>query len=803
MRRLLLCLASASIVFGTSFPMVASAAVPDVITHTATTAPSTTAPSTTAPSTTVSWGGGGQGQLGNGTLTSSNSPTAVVGSPGSSATTAVSAGPDHACSVSDGKAYCWGRNDYGQLGNAQTAQSNIPVAVFAGGVLAGRTVTAISAGGFHTCAVADGLVFCWGDGSRGQLGNGLTGPSASSLVPVQVGGLGVTATEISTGHYRSCVLAGAVYCWGTNEYGQLGQAGTVTQLSVPVAVSGLPGGTLSNITGGQMFTCLLASGVPWCWGAGFDGQLGNGTLTSTNPTPHAVVTNGAIGGQAVTSLSAGQIHVCAVAAGRPYCWGGNGPGQLGSGTLNQRSTTPVAVVTTGALLGHTSTAVAAGGNHSCVLADGAPYCWGSTTNGQLGDGDTSTASSRPTPVASLTSDVLAGRTVTALSAGWGSTIGIAGPREPGSFRTVAPFRLLDTRAAVGITTRVPVAAGGSVAVQVTGRGGVPLAGVKAAGLTVTVTASQHAGYLTAYADGTTRPTSSNLNFVGGQTLANSVIVPIGANGRVRLYNGSGGTVHLIVDAAGYFFAGEPVAAGSFGALTPQRILDTRTSTAIAGRTSRILTTSGTGGVPAGSQIPVVLNVTVTRPAAGGYLTVYCDGSVRPAVSSVNFRPGQTVANLVVTPACIGGKVALYNGSGGHIDVLADAFGYFRPGLATARGSYQPLTPVRLLDTRPGTPLAAQASAALPVTGRGGIPLTGASSVLITVTALGGSSAGYVTVYGGGGARPLASQLNFPAGGTVANLLVAPIGALGRVALFNGSSAGIDLLADAVGYFRAN
>ncbi|MET3806608.1 alpha-tubulin suppressor-like RCC1 family protein [Nakamurella sp. UYEF19] len=782
----------------------ANAAVPDKVSAPTVSAPSAPARAAALPSSAVGWGGGSQGQLGNGNLASSNAPVLVVGPVAPLDTTAISSGIDHACSVSRGRAYCWGRNDRGQLGNGGTVQSDAAVAVDTSGVLAGRTVTAISAGGFHTCAIADGLVFCWGYGFAGELGNGLSGlPSASSTVPIQVPGFGSAATEISTGHYRSCAIAGgATFCWGSNDYGQLGQPGNVSLRSLPVLVAGFPGGTQSGIAGGDLFSCLLVSGRPYCWGAGSDGQRGDGTRVSIQPLPTAVPVKGAIGNLPVTAISAGQVHACAIAGGKPFCWGDNASGELGTGVLSAAVTTPVAVIVSGVLSGKVSTAVAAGGGHSCVVAAGAPYCWGGATNGQIGDGDSSGASNRPSPLAARTGDVLAGRKVSAISAGWGTTMAIAGPREPGSFVTVGPVRLLDTRSALGINSTSPVPTTGRISVQVAGRGGVPAVGVKAVTLTLTVTAPTSAGYITVYA-GSLRPTSSNINFARGRTIANSVVVPVGLDGTIKLYNGSPGTVHLLVDVAGYWFAGLPQSPGSFGALTPKRILDTRTAQAVAAGTTRLLVTGGVGGVPAVSLTPVVLNLTVVAPQTGGYLTVYCDGSVRPLASNLNFKARQTIANLVVTPACNGGRVVLFNGSGGSLHLLADVLGYFSPGIATARGAFGAVTPVRMLDTRRGQPVGPGLAISLPLAGRGQVPQTGVSAILLTLTVTAPTAAGFVTVYPFGVARPVVSQLNFTVGGTIANLVTAPVTANGKVLLFNGSAGSTQFIVDVVGYYLVN
>ena len=254
----------------------------------------------------------------------------------------------------------------------------------------------------------------------------------------------------------------------------------------------------------------------------------------------------------------------------------------------------------------------------------------------------------------------------------------------GGFTSLAPSRLLDTRSGVGAASAA-VAPGGTVHLQVTGQGGVPATAVSAVVMNVTVTAPTGSGYLSVYGDGTTRPTASNLNFVKGQTVPNLVIAPVGANGQVALYNGSGGGVQLIADVSGYFLSGAPSLAGAFGALVPSRVLDTRSgigsaSAAVAPGGTVHLQVTGRGGVPAaGSISAVVLNVTVTAPTGSGYVSVYGDATARPAASNLNFVQGQTVPNLVIAPVGDNGRVALYNGSGGSVHLLADVSGYYLSG----------------------------------------------------------------------------------------------------------------------------
>jgi alpha-tubulin suppressor-like RCC1 family protein len=195
----------------------------------------------------------------------------------------ISAGGDHTCAVISGNGYCWGENYNGELGDGTHINSGLPAAVDASGVLAGRTLTQISAGYEHTCGLdAAGAAYCWGRNSYGQLGDGST---SSTSVPVAVDTRGVLAgqamTQITAGWYDTCALdatVGTVYCWGRNSYGQLGD-GSTSDSSVPVAVDtggALAGKTLTQVSAGMWHTCALdAAGAPYCWGRNASGELGD------------------------------------------------------------------------------------------------------------------------------------------------------------------------------------------------------------------------------------------------------------------------------------------------------------------------------------------------------------------------------------------------------------------------------------------------------------------------------------------------------------------------------------------------
>ena len=367
-------------------------------------------PSVSARGAASAWGKNDFGQLGDNTTTNSSVPVAVntTGTINGEPVTAISAGDSHTCAVAGGRAYCWGRNWAGQLGNNSTTDSDVPVPVDTSGVLTG-TVTSIGAGRFHTCAVAGGEAFCWGDNSSGQLGRSSI---IGSDVPVAVDTSGVltgTVSSISSGAFHTCATADdEAFCWGDNSSGQLGDGSTTTS-DVPVAVdtSGVLTGTVSSISSGAFHTCATADDKAFCWGDNTYGPLGNGSTTSSD-VPVAVDTSGVFTGT-VAAIDAGFGVTCAVSDGWAYCWGDNRFGQLGDNSTTQ-SEVPVPVDTNGALTGPV-TSISGGDFHTCAVGGGKASCWGGNGSGQLGNNST-TASL--VPVAVDTSGVLSG-TVSAIS----------------------------------------------------------------------------------------------------------------------------------------------------------------------------------------------------------------------------------------------------------------------------------------------------------------------------------------------------------------------------------------------------
>ncbi len=382
----------------------------------------------------------------------------------------------------------------------------------------------------------------------------------------------------------------------------------------------------------------------------------------------------------------------------------------------------------------------------------------------------------------------------------------AGPlaATPGLVRPLPPARILDTR--TGLGGFATVAAHNTVAVQVTGVGGVPF-GAGAVVLNVTAVRPDRGGYVTVYPHGSHRPVVSNLNLVSGRTVPNLVLVKVGDAGKVDLYNGTTGAVDLLADVAGYVVAGDATGPGAVQPLAPVRILDTRTglggSTTVAPRATLHLQVTGAGGVPLSGAGAVIMNLTAVRPQRGGYITAFPTWAARPVVSNLNLVPGRTVPNLVMVKIGHAGMVNIYNGTNGTVDLLADVAGYVVSGSAAEPGAVQSLDPVRILDTRTGlggsTTVAPRATVHLQVTGAGGIPPGGVGAVVLNVTAVRPERNGYITVHPSGGSRPLVSNLNLVPGRTVPNLVMVKVGAGGGVDLYNGTNGTVDLLADVAGY----
>jgi alpha-tubulin suppressor-like RCC1 family protein len=294
----------------------------------------------------------------------------------------VSAGDYHTCAVTtDKRAYCWGDNSKGALGDGTTIQTRLrPVPV-----TGNHAFRQISAGENRTCALTTSTtnkIYCWGTGILGN-GNG----SSTSRTPQLVSGAR-TYRQVAVGGYHTCAVSttSKVLCWGYNQYGELGSGAAASFTAVsPVAVAG----TLQflQVSTGYYHSCAVTTTYKaYCWGYGRGGQIGDGK-TYLRFTPRAVA-----GGLSFNQISAGINYTCGVTTGsQAYCWG-NGSG-MGDDDVGS-SPTPVAV--SGGLV---FLQVDAGGDHTCGIAiDSLAWCWGHNLEGELGIGTYNTPYNHPVPV---------------------------------------------------------------------------------------------------------------------------------------------------------------------------------------------------------------------------------------------------------------------------------------------------------------------------------------------------------------------------------------------------------------------
>lgn len=368
---------------------------------------------------------------------------------------------------------------------------------------------------------------------------------------------------------------------------------------------------------------------------------------------------------------------------------------------------------------------------------------------------------------------------------------------PAAYTAVTPVRLLDTR-----TTGGPLGANGSRNLTVSGvTPGAP-AGATSVVMNVTVTNTTAASFLTVFPAGNARPLTSNLNWTSGKTVANLVEVPVGAGGAVTIYN-RGGSTNVAVDLEGYFAAPSGTA-GQEVALTPARITDTRSGSGLPNAGNTLGTggmlnvqVTGAGGVPGTGVSAAILNVTATNTTAPSFLTVWPAGATQPVASNLNWVAGQTVPNRVIVQLGTSGRVSVYNRVGGT-DVIVDVSGYFTDG--TRSGTlFVPQVPHRILDTRLHAALGPGGIFTLPIGGHSGVPST-ATAVILNVTVTDTTRASFLTVYPSTATRPTASDLNWKAGVTVPNLVVATLGSTGAITFYN-QSGSADVVVDLFGYFN--
>jgi len=392
--------------------------------------------------------------------------------------------------------------------------------------------------------------------------------------------------------------------------------------------------------------------------------------------------------------------------------------------------------------------------------------------------------------------------------GYGGASSTCGPYVP-----LTPTRILDTRSGLGHSGAV--GAGQSITLSVAGVNGVPaVGGASAVVLNVTATGPTNPSDLIVYPGGGSLPSTSNLNFVPGETVANLVEVQLGSSGGVSFYN-LAGSVQVIADLEGYV-SSTASTSGLFIPLPASRVLDTRIdlghSGPVAADTSISFPVADVGGLPSSGKIEAVaFNLTATEPTNYGDVTAYTGVESSTATSNVNFSAGQpAIANRVIANV-VGGQVNLYFNAlndTGTVQLIADVNGYFTsPGSSTTGSDFNAESPQRIDDTRTGAPIGAGGTINIQVAGQDGVPAIGsatpATAVVLNVTVTDASAASDLVVWPDGSGKPGTSDINFVAGQTQPNLVVVALNqtgtGAGEVSFYNVAGS-TDVVVDVEGWY---
>ncbi len=308
----------------------------------------------------------------------------------------VSAGGFHTCGIrTSGRLYCWGDDEFGQLGDDDALVNQATPTEVAG---AHRDWSAVSAGWFHTCAVRSGRLYCWGSDVHGALGDGM--PLPLEPTPVEVVGNRTDWASVGAGGAHTCGrrTSGRLLCWGDDEFGQLGNGMPLLERATPVEVAGGRTDWGAVSVGGAHTCARRTTGRLFCWGDDEGGQLGDDAPLVDQASPVEV----ARARTDWSSVSAGHLHTCARrTSGRLFCWGRDDGGQLGDDPSLGRHPTPVEVA--GARTDWST--VSAGDRVTCARrTTGRLFCWGDDAHLDLGDGLPQAMQPVPVEVAGARSD---------------------------------------------------------------------------------------------------------------------------------------------------------------------------------------------------------------------------------------------------------------------------------------------------------------------------------------------------------------------------------------------------------------
>lgn len=298
----------------------------------------------------------------------------------------------HTCGLSSAKQlYCWGENSFGQLGTGDKVDRDAPVNITSQGALLGKTIAQVATGLSTTCVITtDSRVICWGRNQSGKISD--TGVDVT--LPTDITDRGALVgngapVEVDLGDEQICVrtATGKLICWGDNQYGQIGVGSSGNDITTPTLVS-VGGKTITAVKTGGYTTCALASdGTFYCWGRNDYGQVGNGTTTSPVTTPQNISAVGALSGQTkTTNFDIGLLNTCMLtSAQKLICWGYGARGQLG-GILLPSTSTPTDVSNFGDLDGQAPASVSVGRYTICTLTTtGNVICAGQGQFGLTGD----------------------------------------------------------------------------------------------------------------------------------------------------------------------------------------------------------------------------------------------------------------------------------------------------------------------------------------------------------------------------------------------------------------------------------